>query len=137
MIIKDQVRAQSIAQTFSDEYSKKIILSTNIGPVSIEEISESTGIPLSTCYRRIRTLTNAGFIRLEKSESRGDSREHDCYRSVFSKMAIRIEGGVSQLKLIPSRRQIIFSFPFWLRHEYALPKGESFLLAKCQDQSKG
>ena len=101
MIIKDQVRAQSIAQTFSDEYSKKIILSTNIRPVSIEEISESTGIPMSTCYRRIRTLSDAGFIRLEKSESRGDSREHDCYRSVFSKMAIRIEGGGLTVEVDP------------------------------------
>ncbi len=93
MIITDQTRAQAIVQTFSDENSKKIILCTNSGSRSIEEISEEAGIPMSTCYRKMRTLLDAGFIRLERSNSVPYGKEHDCYRSTFSNLAIRIENG--------------------------------------------
>jgi len=93
MIITDQARAQAIAQTFSDENSKKIILCTNLGSRSIEEISEEAGISVSTCYRRMRALIDAGFIRLERSRANNSGRERDCYRSTFSNLAIRIQNG--------------------------------------------
>ena len=93
MIIADLKRAEAIAQAFSDECSKKIILCTNSGPRSIEEISEEAGIPMSTCYRRTRALIDSGFIRLERNSSVSYGREHDRYRSTFSNLAIRIENG--------------------------------------------
>ena len=92
-MITEQGRAQSIAQTFCDEYSKRVILCTNSGSKSIEEICEETGIPTSTCYRRIRALLDSGFLRLERTSSPDFTREHDRYRSTFLKLSMRFENG--------------------------------------------
>jgi hypothetical protein len=95
MIISDKGTAQSFADAFSDECSRKIIVSTNLRPKSIEEISEEQLIPLSTCYRRVISLVECGIMKAIDPNESGDrkwrNKRHECYMTSFSNMTIRIE----------------------------------------------
>ena len=48
-----------------DEYSSKILELTSSQPLNAVELSESLGIPIAACYRRIRALKDAGMLKEE------------------------------------------------------------------------
>lgn len=47
----------------NDKYAKLILKSTSV-PKPANDISEETGIPLGTVYRRLEILKNAGFLQV-------------------------------------------------------------------------
>ncbi len=51
------------SQLLTDEYSAKILLATYKRRISAQEISQRYGIPIAACYRKIRTLEEAGLIQ--------------------------------------------------------------------------
>ena len=50
------------SQLLTDEYSAKILLATYKRRISAQEIRQRYGIPIAACYRKIRTLEEAGLI---------------------------------------------------------------------------
>jgi len=50
------------SQLLTDEYSAKILLATYKRKISAQEISSLYGIPIAACYRKIRSLEEAGLI---------------------------------------------------------------------------
>ena len=48
-----------------DEYSSQIIELTSPHPMNAIQLSDTLGIPIAACYRRIRTLKEAGVLKEE------------------------------------------------------------------------
>ena len=50
------------AMVLGDSYSSKILMATNNRSKTALEISNTHGIPIAACYRRINSLLEQGFI---------------------------------------------------------------------------
>ncbi|MEM2979591.1 MAG: helix-turn-helix domain-containing protein [Methanomassiliicoccales archaeon] len=56
------MHALETSRLLTEEYCAKILLGTMSRPRSAVELSESLGIPIAACYRKIHALEKAGFI---------------------------------------------------------------------------
>lgn len=75
--------AKSVLVALADGVSRKILTSTIDAAKTIEEISESQGIPLSTCYRRTKELLESGLVVVDRIFVSSGGR-YLKYRSGFS-----------------------------------------------------
>ncbi|MCU0861399.1 MAG: helix-turn-helix domain-containing protein [Methanomassiliicoccales archaeon] len=56
------MHALETSKLLTEEYSAKILLATMGRPKSAFELSEKLGIPIAACYRKIRSLEDAGLL---------------------------------------------------------------------------
>jgi predicted ArsR family transcriptional regulator len=56
------MHALETSRLLTEEYSAKILLATMGRPKSAFELSEKLGIPIAACYRKIRSLEDAGLL---------------------------------------------------------------------------
>jgi len=56
------MHALDTSKLLTEEYSAKILLATMGRPKSAFELSEKLGIPIAACYRKIRSLEEAGLL---------------------------------------------------------------------------
>lgn len=80
--------ASSILSALADHFSEKIMTCTVTEARTVEEISSSEKIPLSTCYRRMRELVDAGLILVERIVITGSGKRYATYRSCFKSFRI-------------------------------------------------
>ncbi len=60
--IEETKKQDSILDILSDKYCRTIIESITNKPKSVIEITDETGIPMSTVYRRIQTLCDCRLL---------------------------------------------------------------------------
>ena len=75
--------AAQTVNALSDEFSKRILLSTVAEGKTIQEISVEQAVPLSTCYRRARELVEEGLLVVERLVLNSEGKRHAVYRSSF------------------------------------------------------
>lgn len=83
-----------IAEAISDEFSRMILNSSALQGRTVEEICDEQGIPQSTCYRRIRRLSDEGVMVVERTVVASTGRKYAIYRSTFTRLDVRLENGV-------------------------------------------
>jgi DNA-binding Lrp family transcriptional regulator len=96
--ITDPERVQSIVQSLSDEYSRKIILSAISDAKSVEDLSKENDIPLSTCYRRVHELINSQILIVERIIVTPDGKKYEMLRSAFRTVTVNFENGVIKVE---------------------------------------
>ena len=75
--------AKKTVNALSDEFSKRILLSTVERGKTVQEISLEQAVPLSTCYRRARELVDDGVLVIETLVVTAEGKRHAVYRSSF------------------------------------------------------
>ena len=100
----NNAKALEIIRTLSDDYSRKIVLSTISKPLTIDAISEEHDIPISTCYRRIHDLEEKGIIRSEPIITE-DGKRAFLYRSTLKRATISFGSGELAVKVRPNGTQ--------------------------------
>ena len=75
--------ARVILSALGDDFSDRILACANEQARTVEQISELEGIPLSTCYRRIRDLLDAGLLMIERIVITNSGRRYAIYRSSY------------------------------------------------------
>jgi hypothetical protein len=75
--------AKNVTKALSDEFSRRILLSTVAEGKTIQDISAEQSVPLSTCYRRARELVDEGLLVVERIVITGDGNRYALYRSAF------------------------------------------------------
>lgn len=80
--------AVSILTALADRVSSKIMARTFDEARTVEEISSSEGIPLSTCYRRMQALLDAGLLVIERIVITGSGKRYTMYRSCYRSFRI-------------------------------------------------
>jgi DNA-binding Lrp family transcriptional regulator len=93
MEITDPERIQSIVQSLSDEYSRKILLSAISSAKSVEDLSKENDIPLSTCYRRVHELLETQTLVVEKIIVTPDGKKYELLRSAYKTVSVNFEDG--------------------------------------------
>ena len=76
-----------------DEYSSQIIQLTSPHPMNAVQLSDSLGIPIAACYRRIRTLKEAGVLKEEGRAVSIGGKLVATYRSSLEKAEVILTDG--------------------------------------------
>ena len=98
MEITDPERIQSIVQSLSDEYSRKILLSAISRAKSVEDLSKENDIPLSTCYRRVHELVETQTLVVEKIIVTPDGKKYELLRSAYKTISVNFEDGAIKVE---------------------------------------
>ena len=93
MRIEAQHVRDALIRALADEYSRKILLSTVDKPRSVEELSQSLQIPISTAYRRVNEMKDVGLLTVEKTIITDEGKKFELYRSSFRAMSIQLDRG--------------------------------------------
>ena len=59
----EEANPVEITNFMTDKYVSRILLGTHKRPRSIQYLSETYGIPIAVCYRRVNDLERSGFIQ--------------------------------------------------------------------------
>ena len=93
MLVNDEPAKQRILTALSDEYSRQILTATIQQPLSALDLSKHYQIPITTVYRRIQELIEAGLIAAVKSGRTTDGKWYDLYRSLLLRIDVSFDGG--------------------------------------------
>ena len=97
MEITESGKVQSIVQSLSDEYSRKILLSAISSAKSVEDLSKENDIPLSTCYRRVHELLDGQILVVEKIIVTPDGKKYELLRSAYRAVNVSFDGGMMKV----------------------------------------
>ena len=92
MLVNDDPAKQRILTALSDEYSRQILSATMNTPSSALELSHRYDIPITTVYRRIQDLIEAGLIAAVKSGRTADGKWYDLYRCLLLTINVSYDG---------------------------------------------
>jgi len=92
----------AICKALADKYSRVILAYAMDKPKSVIEMSKDCKIPISTVYRRIRDLTNAGLLNIKSCLITIEGKKYYLYRSKIK--AINTIFGINSVNI-----EIIFN----------------------------
>ena len=103
MMVFEQDRKDAVLHAMANDFTRKILLSTVAQARSVIEISVETGIPISTCYRRIRELLGLRLLRIDKTIITDDGKKYETFRSIIKdvKASISSEQISVEVTIIP------------------------------------
>ncbi len=93
MRIASQSVKDALIRALADEYSMKIILKTINQAKSVEELSQSENIPISTAYRRVNEMKEVGLLTVEKTILTDEGKKYELYRSAFKTIHLDLNQG--------------------------------------------
>ena len=93
MIIKNEKQKAAIANALIDKYSRKILNSTMKNSKSVMDIMREQEIPMTSAYRRIKSLQDNKLIKIEKSLVTDDGKRYYLYRSTIKSVVINYIDG--------------------------------------------
>lgn len=76
-----------------DEYSSRILELTSPTPLNAVELSEALGIPIAACYRRIRSLKEAGMLKEDGRAVSIGGKMVATYRSAVEHAEVMLQDG--------------------------------------------
>src|SRR5690349_621662 len=90
-----------------DEYNLKILSATTFKPRSARELAYIFGIPLASCYRKIKELEDQGLIKAVSRELTREGKRYSKYQSQVGSIKIAFEQGRLKMNLQLAWRQPI------------------------------
>lgn len=75
------LREGQVAAALADDPGRAILAACVMHARHAREISEVTGVPLTSCYRHIHRLESLGVLVVERSALTAAGRKYDLYRS--------------------------------------------------------
>jgi len=93
MRITGQNVRDALIRALADEYSRKILLATIDRARSVDELSETEKIPISTAYRRVNEMRDVGILTVEKTIITDDGKKFELYRSSFRSVRLQLNQG--------------------------------------------
>ena len=79
------------SRLLTEEYSSKILMATMGRAKSAFELSEALGIPIAACYRKIKVLEDAGFLRCSERRLTQSGKRMSMYKSMVRNANITFE----------------------------------------------
>ena len=99
--VEQEEKIQVILEIMADRYSRDLLRTTRDLPKSAFRISQETGIPISTVYRRIQKLQDAGVVRVS-GEINLEGKKHFLYQSKVKAISSKVSGEFSNVEIIPN-----------------------------------
>lgn len=95
--VRDPIYASRI---LVDPYSARILVSVSKKAKSVQQISEECSIPIAVCYRRVRELEKAGYIKCVGRALTREGKRVSLYKTHLCKADIKFENGVWRAVII-------------------------------------
>ena len=105
MIITDEKQKKIIVDALLDEYSRKILDSTIDESKSITDIMREQDIPMTSTYRRVKSLMDNKLVRVERSMVTDDGKRYFLYLSNIKDASIRFNKGELLVEITPNIRE--------------------------------
>ena len=102
MSVTDARTKGIILDALSDETSRKILKSTTAGARSVEELTSETKVPMSTVYRRVHELAEAGLLFVEWVGGTKKTKRYATYRSLLGGTSVTMDTGGVQVWVSPN-----------------------------------
>ena len=99
--VEQEKKIQGILEIMADKYSRDLLRTTGEVPKSAFRISQETGIPISTVYRRIQKLQDAGVVRVS-GEINLEGKKHFLYQSKVKAISSKVAGEFINVEIIPN-----------------------------------
>ena len=99
--VDQEEKIQGILEIMADKYSRDLLRTTRELPKSALRISQETGIPISTVYRRIQRLQDAGVVRVS-GEINLEGKKHFLYQSKVKAISSKVAGEFINVEIIPN-----------------------------------
>ncbi len=104
LTVMEEPAKQRILGALADEYSRKILTATIEYPMSALELSKKYEIPITTVYRRIEELVEAGLLAAVKSGRTTDGKWYDLYTGLLRRIDVSFEKGDVRIDVIANDR---------------------------------
>ena len=105
MIITDEKQKKIIVDALLDEYSRKILDSTIDESKSITDIMREQDIPMTSTYRRVKSLMDNKLVRVERSMVTDDGKRYFLYLSNIKDASIQFNKGELLVEITPNIRE--------------------------------
>lgn len=113
MRLHDEVAKDKVLKALADEYSRSILLSTMQKAKSAVELSTEKNIPISTAYRRLHELQEAGLVAIERIIITEDGKKFDLYRSTVRSVSVSFNPGATEIELVPNEDMVAKFARLW------------------------
>ena len=100
IIVRNTSVVRLILASLGDEDKKNIINAVLDEPRTFMEITEITGLPPSSAYRKICTLIDNGLLIDLNSDTNSDAKRKIKYKSIFQNIEINIEKNNIIIKIL-------------------------------------
>jgi len=84
-----------------------------VKPMSVQQVSEEFGIPLSSAYRYVDILRKTGLITVKCSVVRETGAKYNLYESVLKGVSISFEGGSFEVDIVLKEDMVSRFMRFW------------------------
>jgi DNA-binding transcriptional ArsR family regulator len=101
MRISDPAVVDRILKAIADPESTAIMLIIRKESKSAQALSQETGIPQSTVYRKLEELKSAGLV-MTRSYSVSSGKKVDLVTATFSEVKMSMEEGKRSIEIVPS-----------------------------------
>lgn len=91
-------REDAMLDALGDPVIRRILASTDATARTAPELNQSTGVPLTTLYRKIHELEELGLVGIERSAITPDGKRVDFYRSCLEEARVEVKGGSFRLQ---------------------------------------
>lgn len=85
------MQSHEISRLLTERYSAKILLATTRKPRTALELSDSLGIPIAACFRKIKLLEDAGLIVCVERRLTPEGKRFSLFRSKVTDAEIVLE----------------------------------------------
>ena len=79
-----------VERAVSDPALREVLAMTISSAKSVKEISDGTGIPLSSTYRHVESLQRAGLLIVDRSAISPEGKRYDLFRSRLRRAMIEV-----------------------------------------------
>jgi predicted transcriptional regulator len=97
-----ETQEEMLLRFLADKWCRKILAATLDKPKSTIELSAEIRIPISTAYRKLSDLHQAGLLNLS-SKIDSDGKEHFSYKSKYKKFNAFFSFGSLEIQLTPNK----------------------------------
>lgn len=82
--------AVSVLEALADDHSRRMLGSAIARGRTVEQLSAETGVPISTCYRKLRVLVENGLM-VTRTSGKGVGARQLVYRTSISSATLRLD----------------------------------------------
>jgi len=93
---------EEIFSALLDVSNRKIVMSVIERGKMVEEISEETHVPLSTCYRKVADLAKCRILVIERMVMTPTGKKYAVYRSAIAGVHIDVGHGQMSVSVLPN-----------------------------------
>lgn len=103
MRITEEGLRRSITEALGDPDSLRILHSLRTTPKNAQDISRESGIPLSSAYRKLAVLKDAGLVFVKSIEITDEGKRQDLFLSAVAEVRVTLSGEDVEFELVPTR----------------------------------